>query len=179
MNTQRTSAYKSVTMALALVLVLASGVFCPLLAASLSDQETAALLFMREEEKLARDVYVQMYQKWKLPIFKNISKSEQTHMDAIKALLDRYGLLDPAAEMGIGQYQNADLQTLYQKLLQVGAGSLRDALEVGVAIEEVDIDDLTEAIAITTHNDIRRVCTNLRQASFQHRESFQRLLAAR
>ena len=177
MNAHKTNAYRSGTMALALVLVLASGLFCPLPAASLSDQETAALLFMREEEKLARDVYIQMYQKWRLPIFKNISKSEQTHMDAIKALLDRYGLPDPAADAGIGEFQNAELQKLYGDLLQVGMGSLKEALEVGVAIEEIDIDDLTEAIAITTHNDIRRVCTNLRQASLQHLGSFQRLLA--
>jgi hypothetical protein len=165
-------------MALALVLVLASGFFCPLPAASLSDQETASLLFMREEEKLARDVYIQMYQKWRLPIFKNISKSEQTHMEAIKALLDRYGLPDPAAEMSIGEFQNADLQKLYDELLQAGMGSLNEALDVGVTIEEVDIEDLTEAIAVTTHNDIRRVCTNLRQASLQHLGSFQRLLGA-
>jgi hypothetical protein len=178
MNAQKKWAYKSVTLALALILILASGIFCPLLAASLSDQETAALLFMREEEKLARDVYNQMSQKWRLPIFKNISKSEQTHMDAIKVLLDRYGLPDPAAGMGIGEFQNADLQKLYGDLLQAGMKSLKEALDVGVTIEEVDIEDLTEAIVVTTHNDIRRVCTNLRQASFQHLGSFHKLLAA-
>jgi hypothetical protein len=178
MNAHKTNAYRNGTMALALVLVLASGLFCPLPAASLSDQETAALLFMREEEKLARDVYIQMYQKWRLPIFKNISKSEQTHMDAIKALLDRYGLPDPAAGMSIGAFQNADLQKLYDDLLQVGMGSLKEALDVGLTIEEVDIEDLTEAIAVTTHKDIQRVCANLRQASLQHLGSFHKLLAA-
>ena len=39
-----------------------------------------------------------LYKMWGLTIFSNIASSEQKHMDAIKTLLDRYGLDDPAAE---------------------------------------------------------------------------------
>ncbi len=77
----------------------------------LSVDEAATLTFMREEEKVARDVYLNMAARWALPPFANIAKSEQQHMDAIKAKLDKYGLPDPAlAEMGA--FRNAELQDL-------------------------------------------------------------------
>ena len=63
----------------------------------LTSTEADGLRFMREEEKLAHDVYVALYEKWGLRIFNNISNSEQTHTDAVKTLLDRYGVADPAA----------------------------------------------------------------------------------
>jgi len=56
------------------------------------------LTYIREEEKLARDVYLYLYDMWGSSIFDNISVSEQAHMDAIKTLIDRYGLDDPAEE---------------------------------------------------------------------------------
>lgn len=49
---------------------------------------------MREEEKLARDVYLTFGEKWGLTLFTNIAKSEQTHTDAVKTLLDRYEIKD-------------------------------------------------------------------------------------
>ena len=55
-------------------------------AASLSDEEVYWLMYMREEEKLARDVYATLYEKWGTRIFNNIRVSEQRHMDAVKAL---------------------------------------------------------------------------------------------
>ena len=62
----------------------------------LSTVEMEALQFMREEEKLARDVYLRLHQQWNMQVFANIAKSEQRHMDAMKCLLDKYELADPA-----------------------------------------------------------------------------------
>ncbi len=78
----------------------------------LSLNEAEGLSFMREEEKLARDVYLTLYDLWGLPLFQNIADSEQAHMDAVKSLLDFYGLDDPAAGQGVGIFTNADLQAL-------------------------------------------------------------------
>ena len=72
---------------------------------------------MREEEKLAHDVYVTLYAQWDLPIFQNISRSEQTHTDAVKTLIDRYGLTDPASSK-VGVFTNPDLQALYNDLVR-------------------------------------------------------------
>ena len=38
---------------------------------ALSDAEAATLVFMREEEKLARDVYITLYDQWEHPVFNN------------------------------------------------------------------------------------------------------------
>ena len=73
-------------------------------AVDLTDSEKYWLTYMREEEKLARDVYIFLYDKWGSQIFNNISVSEQTHMDAIKTLLDRYGIPDPVADKGPGVF---------------------------------------------------------------------------
>ena len=101
-------------------------------ASDLNDTEVASLLFMREEEKLARDVYNTLYSVWGQPTFQNIASSEQTHMDEVKQLLDRYGLTDPA--LTPGQFTDPTLQSLYNQLVAQGSASLADALKVGAAI---------------------------------------------
>ena len=98
----------------------------PVATSELSDDEIDGLLYMREEEKLAHDVYQVLCEKWGLTIFDNITTSEQRHTDAIKTLLDSYGLPDPA------------LQALYDQLVEQGSQSLEDALLVGASIEEID-----------------------------------------
>lgn len=139
---------------------------------TLSDVEIESLLYMREEEKLARDVYLTLYEEWKMPIFNNIGSSEQTHMDAVKTLLDRYGLEDPAAGKDVGVFTNLTLQELYDQLVEEGKQSLTDALHVGAAIEEIDILDLEESIAQTDEADIRLIYENLMKGSRNHLRSF-------
>ena len=114
----------------------------------LSNPEIESILYMREEEKLARDVYLTLYEAWGLPVFQNIARSEATHMEAVKTLIDRYGLADPVAQE-IGVFTDPTLQQLYDQLVADGSNSLADALKVGAAIEEIDILDLEERIAQT------------------------------
>ena len=97
-------------------------------AAGLTDSEQDWLTYMREEEKLARDVYLFLSATWNSRIFSNISVSEKKHMDAIKTLLDRYGISDPAAGNEEGEFTNPELQALYDKLIEKGSDSLIDAL---------------------------------------------------
>ena len=139
-------------------------------ASDLSAEEAAALLFMREEEKLARDVYNQMYALWGQPVFQNIAASEQTHTDEIKLLLDRYGLADPALDPG--QFTDANLQALYNQMIAQGSVSLTEALNVGVLIEQTDIADLQARLAQTDNADIQLVYTNLMNASYNHLAAF-------
>lgn len=139
---------------------------------SLTEDEAEGLAFMREEEKLAHDVYVMLYEKWGLPVFKNISASEQTHSDAVKRLLDRYGLEDPAAGNAVGEFTNPTLQSLYDQLVAQGSLSIADALKVGAAIEEIDILDLQQRIAQADKADIVRLYTNLMKGSENHLRAF-------
>jgi hypothetical protein len=139
-------------------------------ASDLTLEETASLLFMREEEKLARDVYNALYAVWGQTTFQNIAASEQAHMDEIKILLDRYNLADPALEPG--SFSNSELQALYDQLVAQGSVSLADALKVGAAIEEIDILDLQERIALSDNEDIQLVFSNLMAGSENHLNSF-------
>ena len=82
------------------------------------------MLFMREEEKLARDVYLTLYDAWGLTPFASIAVSEQSHMNAMLLLL-KYRLPDPAAGKPIGEFTDPDLQALYDTLIARGLGSAR------------------------------------------------------
>ncbi len=138
-------------------------------------EEIASLKFMREEEKLARDVYRLLFEKWNYVEFDRIAASEQQHFASVGTLLTRYSIPDPAATDTPGVFADAKLATLYAELTAKGAQSLKDALEVGVMIEKVDIADLTAANT-TEKFDIKRVYTNLMQASFNHLDAFESAL---
>jgi len=138
----------------------------------LTQAEADDLLFMREEEKLARDVYITLYAEWGNRVFDNIAQSEQTHMDAVLGLLNTYGLTDPA--LGFGYFADADLQALFDSLVTTGMQSQLDALMVGALIEEVDMEDLVDAMARTDRADIVNVYGNLLAGSENHLNAFVR-----
>lgn len=139
---------------------------------ALTEAETADLLYMREEEKLARDVYQHFFEKWNLVIFENISASEDQHMNAIARKLARYGVADPGAQYPAGVYANQELNQLYATLVAQGDVSVQAALEVGIIVEETDIADLEEALLRTNKLDVKRVYTNLLNGSYNHLEAF-------
>jgi hypothetical protein len=140
--------------------------------AALSADEEAGLIYMREEEKLARDVYQALFAKWGLRVFEKIASSEQQHMDAVLYLLGKYGLDDPASEQP-GIFQNEDLQILYDNLVAQGEDSVLAAIEVGIYIEETDITDITSWRDLTDNPDIYRVYTNLLEGSYRHLAAFE------
>lgn len=146
----------------------------------LNDAEKASLIFMREEEKLAHDIYAQSATWWgaSTKIFGNISKSETTHMEAMRQLLVRYNLADPAATTAPGIFQNSTLQALYTQLSAAGAPTLVDALKVGATIEEVDMIDIKAAMLLVDNPDILLVYDNLLKGSRNHLRSFVSALQA-
>lgn len=144
-------------------------------ASDLSADEASALLFMREEEKLARDVYNTLYATWQIPTFQNIAASEQIHMDQIALLLTRYNLTDPAQAPGV--FTDPKLQGLYNTLVAQGNQSIGDAFKVGGAIEEIDITDLQTRLAQTDNADIQQVYNSLMSGSYNHLNAFARGLS--
>lgn len=140
--------------------------------AVLSNTEFSHLVFMREEEKLARDTYITLGDIWGSRVFSNISRAEQTHMDALLTMLNIYGLDDPIINDAAGSFTNATLAGLYVDLVASGEASLLDALYVGAFIEEVDIQDLQQAIAETSQADIVAVYENLLAGSKSHLRAF-------
>ena len=152
--------------------VMARGRFGSTSSTPTTEEEQEHLAFMREEEKLARDVYLKMHDTWGMAVFYNIAQSEQVHTDAVKAKIEKYGLVDPVIDDTVGVFQNHDLAVLYDALIQQGSVSAIDALWVGGAIEEIDIIDLQHAIDDAEHDDIARVYQNLQMGSHNHLRAF-------
>ena len=139
---------------------------------TLSAAEIAGLKFMREEEKLAHDVYVALHALWGHQTFANIADSETTHTEAILALLTKYGVDDPAAGKPAGVFEDAELQHLYDTLVAAGSANLIEGLKVGALIEETDIRDIEERKAVTDAADILRVYDSLLCGSRNHLRAF-------
>ena len=132
-----------------------------------TQNEINDLKFLREEEKLARDVYLFSYEKYQISIFSSIYQSEQTHMNSVLTLLNKYGIPDPASS-DRGVFENNDLQVLYNSLTAQSAISSIEALKVGAKIEDLDINDIDHFINNTTKLDLLAVYDNLTCGSKNH-----------
>ncbi|MCD5407749.1 DUF2202 domain-containing protein [Candidatus Bipolaricaulota bacterium] len=130
------------------------------------------ILYMREEEKLALDVYTYLYEKWGLPIFSNIAASEKTHVAAMGLLLERYSCLEDPMSEEPGVFTAPELQKLYDELAARGSESLVEALKVGALIEEVDIVDIQGYLEKVDNEDIKLVYESLLKCSRNHLRAF-------
>jgi len=142
---------------------------------TLTGNDKAGLVKMREEEKLAFEVYTFLDEKWDHQVFKNIKQSEARHGDLIKGLLDQFNIKDPFIATN-GKYANAEMQKLYRELTTKGSQSLKDAFVVGAIIEDMDIADLDHLMASTTNKDLLDVYDNLNRGSRNHIRAFSRQL---
>ena len=137
---------------------------------SLTEADEVALLFMLEEEKLARDTYNYLDNLWSINQFSNIKKSEQSHMDAISNLLEQndiaYTILPD------GEFENTELQELYNHFKVEGTNSKSLALQIGATIEDLDIVDLKIFTKETTNTAIIEVFNSLECGSRNHLRSF-------
>jgi len=145
---------------------------------SLSDTQKRGLTFMLEEEKVARDVYIYLSEKWGARVFSNISKAEQRHMNSIERVVKGYNLEVPTTLNEEGIFVDEKLQSMYDELITKGVKSLKDAYEVGVAIEVADIDDLETLLDDRDiPNGIKEVYSHLLRGSQNHLRAFNRRLS--
>ncbi|QIA08055.1 DUF2202 domain-containing protein [Draconibacterium halophilum] len=138
---------------------------------TLTETDSLSLIFMREEEKLARDAYLLLFSKYEHQVFNNISQSEQTHTDAILRLLNYYNLHDPFIDV-IGEFKDPSLATLFDELMTLGDNNLDSALIVGALIEETDIEDIAILVKATDIQNIIQVYENLLSGSENHLRAF-------
>ncbi len=144
-----------------------------------ADAHLADVTYLREEEKLARDVYLTLHKRWGLQIFEHISQSEQRHMDRMRSLLASYGAPDPVKSDEIGAFTNPGLAALYNKLTRQGEQSETQALLVGATIEDLDIHDIIAMKRRTSAPDALDAFSKLECGSRNHMRAFTRQLAAR
>jgi hypothetical protein len=138
---------------------------------TLTEDEIAGLMEMREEEKLAREVYIAFYTKYNYRVFNNISKSENAHTSAVLYIMKGFGLTDPSP-VGDTEFSNPLFTDLYAQLTEKGSVSLVEALKVGAFIEEYDIADLLRLLEETENETIKRVYGNLLAGSKNHLRAF-------
>ena len=133
---------------------------------------------MRQEEKMARDVYNEMYDLWGLRVFSNIARAEEWHMESMLQMIEKYGLDDPVppSEYGVGEFEDQALQDAYDDFIREGSVSQDAALRVGARIEEQDISDLEDAINMTDEAPLDQVYGRLMGASENHLRAFARNL---
>ena len=141
---------------------------------TLTDSELASLLKMKEEEKLARDVYSALYQKWGSQVFSNLTAAESNHLNAIILLLTTYGGDTSIGESGI--FTNTEVQALYTKLVTDGSVAIEEAYKTGALIEEMDINDLNLSLSNVTNANVLLVFENLLKGSRNHLRAFNRQL---
>ncbi len=138
---------------------------------TLSKQEVEDLQFLKEEEKLARDVYLFSYDLYGQNIFSNIANSEQSHMNSVSIILEKYDIADLSFEER-GKFSNDVLQNLYDDLTSLASKSIEDALIVGATIEDLDINDLNEFINNTNHSDVAVMYSKLNCGSRNHLRAY-------
>ena len=149
----------------------------PSTSSGLTDIEKASILYLFEEEKLARDIYEEMHELYGAYIFDKIRESEQRHMDSVEKLITKY-VLDDEGVLDLkeisGSFVNEDIQALYSELYTKRTLSLTSALEVGVEIEKTDIGDIQSMLPPETDKaDIIRVLNNLLEGSYNHLDAFE------
>jgi hypothetical protein len=138
----------------------------------LSEEEAAGLIYMRQEEKVARDVYTVLGQEWNLSIFTNIVNSEQSHMDAVKKMIVKYELEDPVISEEVGVFSNPVFQQMFDDFVLQGLQSPAEAMLVGQDIETQDIADLNYQLTFVDNMDIIKMYNKLLTASERHLSQF-------
>lgn len=146
---------------------------------SASDQVAIDLVALREEEKLARDVYLTLFDKFGLNIHQNIAGSEQSHTDAVKARLAALGITDPVQDDTVGVFTSAEFAKLYAELVAAGSKSELDALLVGATIEDLDLYDIEVMRSHTSDADLLALYDSLACGSRNHLRSFTSQIASR
>lgn len=141
---------------------------------TLTDDEIESIMYMVEEEKLAMDVYVELFNMYGLQVFEQISVSESKHVDAMVRLIAGHNLENPIEGMGPGEFVNPILQELYNDLMAQAETSKLHAINVAITIENTDITDIQNYLDnVVEAKDLEQVYTHLLNGSVKHLEAFE------
>jgi hypothetical protein len=144
----------------------------------MSEEQKDTLFYIFQEEKVARDVYITLGEKYQdESTFALIQLSEQNHIESAQKLCEKYGVDTSYVNLDmVGYFELPVLQELYDTCVAQGRQSLLDALRVGELIEITDIEDLENA-AEGMPADVVRTYENLKEGSLNHLEAFRTSIA--
>ena len=138
----------------------------------LSADAAAGLIYMIEEEKMARDLYDAFAEQTGSLVFDRISDSEQKHLDSLVLLAQKAAIDISSASTTAGVFTNTAIQSLYDTLLAQGSVSLDAAFDVGVLVEQTDISDLQNYSADIEIGIVGTVYAHLEAGSEHHLAAF-------
>ncbi len=146
----------------------------------LSNDTLETINYMLNEEKLAHDLYISLYELYpNLFQLQNIAeRSETKHENLVSQLADKYGV-ENDSNLSVGEFGLSEINGLYDTLYDLGKNSAVDALKVGCMVEVTDINDLDTDIAIAQEDgalDVLTVFTSLRDGSYNHYWAFNKAL---
>ncbi|MBA3025350.1 MAG: DUF2202 domain-containing protein [Sulfurimonas sp.] len=145
------------------------------------------LSYMQNEERLAYDVYNELYKLFPTANQLNniATNSESAHIQTVELLIlkyinsvDEFSNLDlntDLSETTAGEYSISAIRDLYDALMAIGDDSKQAALEVGCMIEVTDINDLNDDIALaqaSNATDVEAAFVYLRNGSYNHYWAF-------
>ncbi len=164
---------------------------------NLTQEVKDSLAYMGNEERLAYDVYMNLYNDYnnsgvEIKQFYNIStRSEVKHIATVQDLAKRYNLSVTdfkdvnetivnennmsSSNMPSGVYDVPEIQELYDTLYAMGKESKEDALKVGCMVEVTDVNDLDEYIKQAQNSNAQDVVSAfefLRKGSYNHYWAF-------
>ncbi|MDF0591259.1 DUF2202 domain-containing protein [Candidatus Methanocrinis natronophilus] len=148
----------------------------PAATGALSAAEVEGMAFILEEERMARDLYLEFYKTTRLAVFHDVAVSEEIHIASILTLMERRGL--PAPPEAPGVYADEALQRMYEELL-AAAESPEAALRAAAQVEEASVHDLSTEIEGTLEPDLISVYGGLMVGSQKHLRTFVRALEDR
>lgn len=145
------------------------------IASSLTATDVSTLLYMIEEEKMARDIYDTLFEQTGLTAFDKISNSEQKHYDSLLSTALKLGVDTSALSTEVGVFSNDTIQSLYDQLILQATISTDDAIAVGITIEQTDIADLQATIETTDIILLGQVYSNLLNGTKHHLTAFENI----
>ncbi len=145
---------------------------------SLTAESAAGLIYMIEEEKMARDLYDAFAEQTGSVVFDRISNSEQKHFDSLLLVAQKAGIdVSAVTSNAAGIFTNASIQSMYNDLFAQGSISLDAAYEVGVLVEQADIADLQQYSADASIGIVGTVYAHLEAGSEHHLAAFSQYAA--
>lgn len=140
---------------------------------TLTKEQESYLQYLIQEEKLARDVYTAMYELRWIQKFDNILHSEDNHQEILAKVLLDYTIPNPTIDMKMGEFEDSELQKLYDTLVLQWKQSAQEALRVWITIENRDIADIESMITwYAAYPDISQALMRLLEWSKRHLAAF-------
>ena len=132
----------------------------------LTQEQKYSLAYMWNEEKLAKEIYLELDKIYPTKQLNNIANnSEVKHIEYVQNLAKWYDInitniadyeINYSAQelnsMAVGKFAVPEVQDLYNMLYDKGITSQQSSLEVGCMVEVTDINDLDRYIAIAGTN---------------------------